>query len=124
MIIAIDGPAGAGKSTVAQRLARRLGLDAPGHGGHVRALTLRACANTSPDDESWPRGSGADGAGTCREGYRVFMDGEDITSAIRSRRYRSRLPGIFTPHVRSGWWSTTPHGGRWGVVVEGRTWGR
>lgn len=83
-VIAIDGPAGAGKSTVAKRVADRLGYLYIDSGGLYRALTLKALrAGIDPDDEeALSRLTGGtrisvDGAG------RVFLDGEDVSDLIR-----------------------------------------
>jgi len=52
MIVAIDGPAGAGKSTVARRLAERLGFRYLGTGAMYRALTWLAIREGIPLDEA------------------------------------------------------------------------
>ena len=88
MIVAIDGPAGAGKSTVAREVARRLGAAYLDTGAMYRALTLLAVR----------RGVAAsDGAALVAlarhhpveivptgDGDRVFVDGEDVTAEIRT----------------------------------------
>ena len=76
MVIAIDGPAGAGKSSVARAAAERLGFTYLDTGAMYRAV---ACAAQS---------RGADAAQVAREaeivlGERVLIDGEDVTARIR-----------------------------------------
>ena len=60
MIVAIDGPAGAGKSTVARRLAERLGFRYLDTGAMYRALTWLAMQRGLPLDEGEPLGELAD----------------------------------------------------------------
>jgi CMP/dCMP kinase len=88
-IVAIDGPAGAGKSTVARELARRLGFSIVDTGAIYRAVALaaRRAGIGWEDDEGLSRlldaGLGisfAPGA----EGQRVLLQGEDVTEAIRT----------------------------------------
>src|SRR4051812_41103934 len=79
MVIAIDGPAGAGKSTVARALAERLGaryLDSGAMYRCVALLNLRA-----PGAE---QAGLAAGARIQLEDARVLLDGEDVSSAIRA----------------------------------------
>ncbi|MDO4582013.1 MAG: (d)CMP kinase [Bacillota bacterium] len=86
--IAIDGPAGAGKSTVARQVARRLDWLYIDTGAMYRAIGLLALrAGVALDDEDGltelarrTRIELEDGA----EGYRVYADGEDISAAIRT----------------------------------------
>lgn len=86
MVIAIDGPAGAGKSTVAKRLAKELGLSFLDTGAMYRCIALKASRlGVSPDDavaaeqvaDSTLIGFGPG------DPQRVFLDGEDVTDAIR-----------------------------------------
>lgn len=88
LTIAIDGPAGAGKSTVARRVAQRLGYLYIDTGAMYRALTLAAQRRgVSPHDEDalaklarvLTIAFAADG-----DGQRVLLDGEDVTDAIRA----------------------------------------
>jgi cytidylate kinase len=83
ILIAIDGPAGAGKSTVAAALAARLGLDRLDTGAMYRAITLAAQrAGVDPGDGT---ALGKLLAGTSIDvGERVLLDGTDVTSEIRS----------------------------------------
>ena len=76
MVIAIDGPAGAGKSSVARAAAERLGFTYLDTGAMYRAVACRAAAD------------GADPAEVARSvrlelGERVRVDGEDVTERIR-----------------------------------------
>jgi len=84
MIVAIDGPAGAGKSTVAQSLAERLGLRYLDTGAMYRALTWLALERgLDLEDE----GALAELAGenpVTFEGERVLAGGEDVTASIRT----------------------------------------
>jgi cytidylate kinase len=129
MIIAIDGPAGAGKSTVAQKLARRLDLGYLDTGAMYRALTLKALrAHLDLDDEDGlaSLASGIDLRMECayrrRPPYRMLMDGEDVTGAIRTREVSahvsqvSSLPCVRKEMVRKQ--RRLVAGG--GMVVEGR----
>lgn len=87
MIITIDGPAGAGKSTVAHALARRLGFQTLDTGALYRAATLKARRLGLPlDDERsvvrMLRRTRLEIRPT-RGGLRVLLDGRDVSRAIR-----------------------------------------
>src|SRR5438128_1354317 len=93
MIVAIDGPAGAGKSTVARSLAARLGFRYLDTGAMYRALTWLAMKRNVPLDQAGrlaelaredPVEFGEDG--------RVWIDGTDVTASIRDARIDRRLP--------------------------------
>ena len=87
MIVAIDGPAGAGKSTVARQLATRLGVGYLNTGSMYRALTLLALRNgVDLDDEatlSELARTHVIGLEATPAGDRVSVDGEDVTEAVR-----------------------------------------
>jgi cytidylate kinase len=72
MLVAIDGPAGAGKSTVARAVARALGFDFLDSGAKYRAAALAALRGADPTRVD------------VRLGDRVLLDGEDVTDAIRT----------------------------------------
>ncbi|MGH9389402.1 MAG: (d)CMP kinase [Vicinamibacteria bacterium] len=85
-IIAIDGPAGAGKSTAAKNLADKLGLVYLDTGATFRAVALKALRDgVSLDDESALLSI----AERCNIGFagerfeRILLDGEDVSRAIR-----------------------------------------
>jgi cytidylate kinase len=85
-IIAIDGPAGAGKSTAARNLADKLGLVYLDTGATFRAVALRALREgVSLDDESalLAIAERSDIAFAGERFERILLDGEDISRAIR-----------------------------------------
>ncbi len=77
MIVAIDGPAGAGKSTTARDLARRLGFTYLDSGAMYRAVALAALRSEQDPAVVAP-------AVTIELGERVLLDGRDVTDAIRT----------------------------------------
>ena len=84
MIVAIDGPAGAGKSTVARLLAERLGFRYLDTGAMYRALTWLAIRRGLPLDRGDELASmAAAHPVSFDERGRVFVDGADVTSSIR-----------------------------------------
>lgn len=90
-IVAIDGPAGAGKSTVARQLAQRLGFTIIDTGAIYRAVALAARrASVAWDDDEALRALLADGfrlafaTGAGDGGQRVLLSGRDVTDEIRT----------------------------------------
>lgn len=87
MIVAIDGPAGAGKSTVARKLAAQLDIGYLNTGSMYRALTLLALRDgVDPDDEAALAAlvrSHVIGLQATPAGDRVSLDGRDVTNAVR-----------------------------------------
>ena len=87
MLIAIDGPAGAGKSTVARALARELGFRLLDTGAMYRAVGLLALRE--PEREPAALASAASielRPGLDAQGDRVLLDGDDVSEAIREPR--------------------------------------
>jgi CMP/dCMP kinase len=83
MVIAIDGPAGAGKSTVARALGERLGFTYLDSGALYRCVALAALRSGADLDDGAALGSLAAGLEIELAGNRVMVDGEDVSEAIR-----------------------------------------
>jgi cytidylate kinase len=126
IIVAIDGPAGAGKSTVARHLARHFGLLNLESGAMYRAFALKALRAGVPLDES--KGLEALAAQTTirlestQEDNRVLLDGEDVTGLIRSQAVTDAASRVSVwPAIRA-WMVRLQQqlGAGGGVVMEGR----
>jgi cytidylate kinase len=121
-VIAIDGPAAAGKSTAARTLARQLGYRLLDTGSMYRALAWSvAQAGIAPVDGPRLRAHLAE-ANIAVDGDRILIDGRDVTDAIRTQEISaltSRLTALapvrdkLTPLQRE-----LARGG--GAVLEGR----
>ncbi len=101
MIIAIDGPAGSGKSTVAKLVAERLGFHYLDTGAMYRAVAFRALASgLRPSDEAGvARIASTDAIEFVHEGdeplpSRVLIAGDDVTSAIRTPRVDDAVSAV------------------------------
>jgi cytidylate kinase len=126
LTIAIDGPAGAGKSTIASRLARKLGYVNLESGAMYRALALKAIEwDTSFEDEGALRKM-AETARIVLEptlgGNRVLLDGKDVSSRIREQDVTEAASRVSVhPRVREWMVARQQDMGRnGGVVMEGR----
>jgi cytidylate kinase len=100
MIVAIDGPAGAGKSTVAQRLAERLGFRYLDTGAMYRALTWLAISRSVPLAQGDRLGELADEYPVQLDAQRrVWIADTDVTSSIRKSDI-DRLVPVVARHPR------------------------
>jgi cytidylate kinase len=84
MIVTIDGPAGAGKSSAARRLARRLGFHFLDTGAMYRAVALAGARRGVNWDNLDELAEVAAGLTLEVTDDRVFLNGEDVTAAIRT----------------------------------------
>jgi cytidylate kinase len=102
MIVAIDGPAGAGKSTVARRLAERLGFRYLDTGAMYRALTWLALQRGLPLAEGEKLGQLAgENPVTVDEHNRVWIADVDVTASIRKSAIDRMVPVVARhPQVR------------------------
>ena len=84
MVIAIDGPAGAGKSTVARALAERLGFTYLDSGAMYRCVALAGIERDADLDDAAAMGELAGSLAVELDGDRVALDGRDVSAAIRT----------------------------------------
>lgn len=125
-IIAIDGPAGSGKSTTARMVAKRLGFTYLDTGAFYRALTLKVLeARVSPDDHQAVLAHAEDMRLSIKSeagGDRIYLNGEEVTAKIRAPHVtnaiapisgNSKVRAIMVRRQRE-----IGNGG--GVVMEGR----
>jgi cytidylate kinase len=126
IIIAIDGPAGAGKSTIARHLARHFGLLNLETGAMYRAFALKALRADVPLDSAGRLEALASGTQIELEPgdgeNRVLLDGEDVTGLIRNPTVTDAASRVsIFPAIRA-WMVRLQQqlGAEGGVVMEGR----
>ena len=129
IIVAIDGPAGAGKSTIARHLARHFGLLNLETGAMYRAFALKALRAALPLDESSALERLTEETiihlvPTAGEN-RVFLDGEDVTGQLRNAAVTDAASRVSVFPVIRAWMVRLQQqmGSAGGVVMEGRDFG-
>jgi cytidylate kinase len=122
-IVAIDGPAGAGKSTIAKALAKRLGLDYLDTGAMYRAVTHAAIERGVPLDDAVAVGEVARGITILVADGRTCVDGVDVSDSIRGTIVTSGVSTVAANSevrrvmrdLQRAWGDERPGG-----VIEGR----
>lgn len=128
MIIAIDGPAASGKSTVAKAVAKRLGFEYVDTGSMYRALTWKALKEgiDVSDEKALARLAKASRIKFLRPKngeFRILIDSEDVTEEIRSPKVSGAVSAVSrVPDVRQAMVEMQRGFKRKGrsLVVEGR----
>src|SRR4051812_38180563 len=91
MIVAIDGPAGAGKSSVSKRLAHKLGFQFLDTGAMYRAVTWAALQRHLGANDAEAIGDMAQRLSLIMHEDRVLLDGHDVTALIRTSEVASSV---------------------------------
>jgi cytidylate kinase len=101
MVIAIDGPAGAGKSTVARGVAGELGFTYLDSGAMYRCVALAGLQGNADLDDGEAVGALAEGSEIDFDGQHVLLDGEDVSDEIRTPEVSAAASQISVhPRVR------------------------
>ena len=122
-VVTIDGPAGAGKSSVARQLADRLGWKLLDTGAMYRAVTLAALRQSLDLASDQELGRLADQVVVEFSGQQILLDGEDITQAIRelpvtrATQYSANSPSVRRRLVQ---WQRDFANAQGAIVTEGR----
>lgn len=125
-VIAIDGPAGAGKSTLAAHLARRFGFLNLETGAMYRALALKAIENDLDFDEEAALfdlcGRTKIALEPSREGNRVLLDGMDVSRRVRDADVTAAASRVSVHSLVREWMVAQQRalGVEGGIVMEGR----
>jgi cytidylate kinase len=126
LIVAIDGPAGAGKSTIASRLARKLGYVNLESGAMYRALALKAIEHDVSFDDEVALDQLAHTSRIQLEpnlgGNRVLLDGREVTARVRETDVTEGASRVSVHPAVRAWMVARQQemGAGGGVVMEGR----
>ena len=129
VIIAVDGPAGSGKSSVSKEAARRLGFSYLDTGAGYRCVTwLGLHRGVDLADEAQVVSLVADVAGSSPldpDNQRIVLDGVDVTEAIRGQRITERVSDVakmmaVRDALNKGFRAVAEGVGTPGIIMEGR----
>jgi cytidylate kinase len=122
LVVAIDGPSGAGKGTLARTVAAALGYRHVDTGAMYRAVAWKALREGVALDDEAAVAALADRAQLTCEGGQVLIDGDDVTRAIRTPEIDKAAAAVARlPHVRAILVERQRELGRArAVVMEGR----
>jgi len=122
LVIAIDGPSGAGKGTISRTLSAALGYRHIDTGAMYRAVGWKALHETVPLDDEAAVAALAERAAIVVEGGIVSIDGHDVTRAIRTPEIDKAATAVARlPRVREVLVTRQrAFGQQGGVVMEGR----
>jgi cytidylate kinase len=122
VVVAIDGPAGSGKSTVARALASRLGVPHVDTGAFYRAAALAVMRAGVPVADGAACAAVVATTAIGRQGDRTLLDGEDVEAEIRGPSVTGAVSAVAAhPAVRSTLLAAQRAGvSAFGGVVEGR----
>ena len=102
MVIAIDGPAGAGKSSVARAVAGEIGFTYLDSGAMYRCVALAARQGKADLDDGETVGALAEGLEIDFDGRRVLLDGDDVSEEIRAPEVSAAASQVSVhPRVRA-----------------------
>ena len=112
VIVAIDGPAGVGKSTVARLLAGRLGFSYLDTGAMYRAVTWLALERDVPLEDEAELAALASANPVSFDDGRVAIAGRDVTGEIRETRVDGAVSAVVTSRRHPRDHARTPAGAR------------
>ena len=120
--IAVDGPAGAGKSTVAKEVAKALGIDYIDTGAMYRAIALKLIRTGTDYNDTEALAKMLETTDVDFDGGRTYLDGEDVSDLIRTPEISALAsPSSAVPAIREKLVSLQRGmGERKSVIMDGR----
>ena len=124
-VITLDGPAASGKGTIAERVAAALGFHYLDSGALYRIATLNALRHGVPLDDARALTAAAQKLAPRFEGGRIYLEGDDVTTAIRSEEVSAATSRVaVVPGVRAALFTLQKNAARMpGLVADGRDMG-